>query len=164
MKRFHVHISVDNLAESVKFYSGMFASEPTELQSDYAKWKLENPRINFAVSQRGAKVGLDHIGIQVENEQELGEMQTRLEALQPGVELEEGITCCYAKSDKYWVRDPAGIPWETFHTLESIPVFGVPAKKPGGIPLNIPVASAKSEVSSACCAPSASAKEGSSCC
>ncbi|MGV3741017.1 MAG: ArsI/CadI family heavy metal resistance metalloenzyme [Burkholderiaceae bacterium] len=164
MKRFHVHVSVDNLAESVKFYSAMFASEPTELKADYAKWKLEDPRINFAISQRGAKVGLDHVGIQVGSEQELGEMQARLDALQPGVELEEGTTCCYAKSDKYWVSDPSGIPWETFRTLESIPVFGVPAKKTGGIPISIPVSSARSEVASSCCGPSTAAKDGSSCC
>ncbi|MDQ9170442.1 ArsI/CadI family heavy metal resistance metalloenzyme [Oxalobacteraceae bacterium R-40] len=164
MKRFHVHISVDNLADSVKFYSGMFGSEPTELKPDYAKWKLEDPRINFAISRRGAKVGLDHIGIQVENENELEEMQARLNALQPGVELEEGTTCCYAKSDKYWVKDPAGIAWETFHTLESIPVFGMPAKKAGPIAINIPVASAKSELASSCCAPGDSEKQGSSCC
>lgn len=164
MKRFHVHISVDNLSESIKFYSGMFASEPTELQADYAKWKLEDPRINFAISQRGAKVGLDHIGLQVEDENELAEMQARLSALQPGVEMEAGTACCYAKSDKYWVKDPAGIAWETFHTLESIPVFGVPAKKTGRIAINIPVASAKSDVASSCCAPSATTNEGSSCC
>lgn len=164
MKRFHVHISVDNLAESVKFYSAMFASQPTQLEPDYAKWKLEDPRINFAISQRGAKIGLDHVGIQVEHEDELAEMQARLNALQPGVELEEGTTCCYAKSDKYWVKDPAGIAWETFHTLESIPVFGVPAKKAGGIPIGIPVASAKSDVASSCCAPGDTAQQKSSCC
>jgi hypothetical protein len=163
MKRFHVHGAIDDLAKSVKFYSGMFASEPTELKSDYAKWK-EDPRINFAISQRGAKVGLDHIGIQVENEEELADMQGRLNALQPGIELEAGTACCYAKSDKYWVKDPSGIAWETFHTLESIPVFGVPAKQSARIPISIPVSSAKSEVASACCAPSASSTEKSSCC
>lgn len=164
MKRFHVHIAVDNLAQSVKFYSSMFGAEPSELQPDYAKWKLDDPRINFAISQRGAKVGLDHVGIQVEDEKELAEMQARLDALQPGIELEEGTSCCYAKSDKYWVKDPSGIAWETFHTLASIPVFGAPAKEPGRVAINIPVASAKSEVASSCCATSASAKEGSSCC
>lgn len=164
MKRFHVHVSVDNLAESVKFYSGMFASQPTELKPDYAKWKLEDPRINFAISQRGAKVGLDHVGIQVENEHELAEMQARLDALQPGLELEKGTACCYAKSDKYWVKDPTGIAWETFHTLESIPVFGVPAKKAGPIPVAIPVASVKSDLASSCCAPGNGEKQGSSCC
>lgn len=164
MKRFHVHIAVDDLARSVEFYSGMFAAEPTELKSDYAKWKLEDPRINFAISQRGAKAGLDHVGIQVENEDELAEMQARLDGLQPGVELEEGTACCYAKSDKYWVKDPSGIAWETFHTLASIPVFGVPDKKPGGKAIAIPVTSAKSPLASSCCAPSSSEKQGSSCC
>lgn len=164
MKRMHLHISVADLNEGIRFYSGMFATEPSVVKEDYAKWTLEDPRVNFAISQRGAKVGLDHIGIQVENESELAEMQTRLDALQPGIEVEAGTACCYAKSDKYWVTDPSGIAWETFHTLESIPVFGIPAQKPGRIPINIPVASAKSEVASSCCAPSSSTKQGSSCC
>lgn len=164
MKRFHVHIAVENLDESIRFYSGMFASVPTEQKPDYAKWKLEDPRINFAISQRGAKVGLDHIGIQVEDEAELAAMQARLESLQPGIEMEEGANCCYARSDKYWVKDPSSIAWETFHTLASIPVFGVPAKQPARTPITIPVASAKSEVASSCCAPSGTEKQGSSCC
>ncbi len=91
-------------------------------------------------------------------------MQARLDALQPGVELEAGTTCCYARSDKYWVKDPAGIAWETFHTLESIPVFGVPAKHAARVPITIPVASARSEVASSCCAPRDGEKHGSSCC
>jgi hypothetical protein len=141
----------------------MFDSEPTEL-SDYLKCKLEDPCIDFAISRRGAKVGLGHVGIQVGDAQELAQMQTRLNALQPSVEMEEGTTCRYAKSDKYWVRDPLGIAWETFHTLESIPVFGVPAKQSQRIPIAIPVWFAKSEVASSCCAPSASSTEKSSCC
>lgn len=112
----------------------------------------------------GAKVVLHHVGIQVEHEDELTEMQSRLNALQPGIEMEEGTACCYAKSDKYWVKDPSGIAWETFHTLESIPVFGVPAKKTGRVSISIPVASAKSDVASSCCAPSLPSKQGSSCC
>jgi catechol 2,3-dioxygenase-like lactoylglutathione lyase family enzyme len=164
MKRMHVHISVADLNESIRFYSGMFAAEPTVLKEDYAKWTLEDPRVNFAISRRGAKVGLDHIGIQVENENELAEMQARLDALQPGIEVEAGTACCYAKSDKYWVKDPAGIAWETFHTLESIPVFGMPAKQPARIPVAIPVSAAKSDVASSCCAPATPSEKGSSCC
>ncbi|MGH8808497.1 MAG: ArsI/CadI family heavy metal resistance metalloenzyme, partial [Noviherbaspirillum sp.] len=124
MKRLHVHVSVDNLAESIRFYSSMFATEPSVLKADYAKWMLDDPRVNFTISQRGAAAGLNHLGIQVESAAELAEMQSRLEALQPGVEMEEGVACCYAKSDKYWVTDPQGIAWETFHTLDSIPIFG----------------------------------------
>lgn len=124
MKRLHVHVSVDNLADSIRFYSRMFAVEPTVLKDDYAKWMLEDPRVNFAISQRGADTGLNHLGIQVDSAAELGEMQSRLESLQPGIEKEEGAACCYAKSDKYWVTDPSGIAWETFRTLDSIPVWG----------------------------------------
>ena len=128
MKRLHVHVSVDNLCDSIKFYSGMFASEPTVVKTDYAKWMLDDPRVNFAISQRGAETGLNHLGIQVESVNELSEMRCRLGALQPDVEKEEGVACCYAKSDKYWVNDPSGIAWETFHTLDTIPVFGEPQK------------------------------------
>ncbi len=124
MKRIHVHISVDNLADSIHFYSSMFASEPSVAKTDYAKWMLDDPRMNFAISQRGAQIGLNHLGIQVESDTELKQMQSRLESLQPGVQMEEGVACCYAKSDKYWLNDPSGIAWETFHSLDSIPVFG----------------------------------------
>jgi catechol 2,3-dioxygenase-like lactoylglutathione lyase family enzyme len=165
MKRLHVHVSVDNLADSIKFYSGMFASEPTVVKSDYAKWKLEDPRMNFAISRRGAKVGLDHLGIQVESDTELSEMQSRLDALQPGVEKDEDVACCYARSDKYWVTDPSGIAWETFHTLDTIPVFGgTESTRPTQIPVNIPIAPAKAQTETACCAPTVSSKQGSSCC
>jgi hypothetical protein len=160
MKRFHVHVAVDNLADSIKFYSGMFSTEPTVVKGDYAKWQLEDPRINFAISQRGAPVGLNHLGIQVESANELGEMQTRLTNLQPGVEKEEGVSCCYAKSDKYWVNDPSGIAWETFHTLDSIPVFG--ESKKADTPKEeccAPVAA-----QSACCVPKEEKATGSACC
>src|SRR3569833_1893619 len=90
MKRLHVHVSVDNLADSIRFYSGMFAAQPTVIKPDYAKWQLEDPRVNFAISQRGAEVGLNHLGIQVESAQELAEMQSRLAALEPDIEKEGG--------------------------------------------------------------------------
>src|SRR3546814_10057703 len=109
MKRLHVHVCVDSLADSIKFYSGMFAAQPSVIKDDYAKWMLDDPRVNFAISQRGATSGLNHLGIQVESADELGQMQSRLESLQPDVEKEEGVACCYAKSDKYWVTDPTGI-------------------------------------------------------
>jgi hypothetical protein len=156
MKRLHVHVAVDNLADSIKFYSGMFSSDPTVVKSDYAKWQLEDPRMNFAISQRGAVAGLDHLGIQVESDTELAVMQSRLDSLQPGVEKEEGVACCYAKSDKYWVTDPSGIAWETFHTLDSIPVYGGASQ--------IRSTQSKSPLAAACCTPAASTKQGSSCC
>ena len=124
MKRLHIHVAVDNLNDSIRFYSGMFGGAPSVVQPDYAKWMLEDPRVNFAISRRGAEPGLNHLGIQVESVEELGEMQARLAALQPDVVKQEGVACCYAKSDKYWLTDPSGLLWETFQTLESIPVFG----------------------------------------
>jgi catechol 2,3-dioxygenase-like lactoylglutathione lyase family enzyme len=123
MKRMHIHVGVKNLKESISFYSKMFATEPTIEKTDYAKWQLEDPKINFAISARGAAEGLNHLGIQVEDAAELSDMKSRLDTLQAELVEEEGTACCYAKSDKYWVNDPSGIPWETFHTLDSIPVF-----------------------------------------
>ncbi|MES2105055.1 MAG: ArsI/CadI family heavy metal resistance metalloenzyme [Pseudomonadota bacterium] len=154
MKRLHVHISVDNLADSIRFYSSMFASEPSVAKTDYAKWMLDDPRMNFAISQRGAQIGLNHLGIQVESDTELKQMQSRLESLQPGVQMEEGVACCYARSDKYWLSDPSGIAWETFHSLDSIPVFG-------GTELNRETADA-APGKAACCAPKAG--PASACC
>ena len=109
MKRLHVHVSVENLAESIRFYSALFASEPTVSKDDYAKWMLDDPRVNFAISERGHKVGLDHLGVQVESEEELGEMQERLAGAGLPMDEQIGTHCCYAKSDKYWTVDPQGI-------------------------------------------------------
>lgn len=106
----------------------MFGVEPTVVKSDYAKWMLDDPRVNLAISHRRAETGLNHLGIQVESAGELGEMQSRLTSLRPDVEKEEEVACCYAKPDKYWVTDPSGIAWETFHTLDSIPSFTEPDK------------------------------------
>lgn len=167
MKRLHVHVSVDNLDNSIQFYSGMFGVEPTVVKPDYAKWMLDDPRVNFAISQRGAETGLNHLGIQVESAGELGEMKSRLMSLQPNVEKEEEVACCYAKSDKYWVTDPSGIAWETFHTLDSIPVFGEPDKtEPTETACCVPLAKPRLRLTSdgPCCIPSPSAKQGSTCC
>ncbi len=124
MKRLHVHVAVDDLAASIKFYSTMFAAEPTVSKPDYAKWMLDDPRVNFAISSRGAPAGLNHLGVQVESAEELAEMNGRLQQLEGEVVEEMGTACCYAKSDKYWATDPTGIAWETYHTLDSVPVFG----------------------------------------
>lgn len=124
MKRMHVHVAVDDLAASIRFYSAMFAVEPTVAKDDYAKWMLDDPRVNFAISARGATPGLNHLGVQVESAEELAEMSARLQKLDTDVVEEMGTACCYAKSDKYWATDPQGIAWETYHTLDSIPVFG----------------------------------------
>jgi hypothetical protein len=133
MKRFHVHAHVEDLQASIAFYSKMFAAEPSRVETDYAKWMLDDPRINFAISTRGGKPGVDHLGIQTDTEEELGELKDRARAADMTL-LDEGETsCCYARSDKYWLTDPQGIAWEQFHTLGNIPVFGEkPAAPEGG--------------------------------
>lgn len=124
MKRFHVHAHVQDLQASIAFYSRMFGAEPTRLEPDYAKWMLDDPRINFAISTRGGLPGVDHLGIQTDTEEELAELKARAAAAELTL-LDEGeTTCCYARSDKYWLTDPQGIAWEQFHTLNDIPVFG----------------------------------------
>jgi catechol 2,3-dioxygenase-like lactoylglutathione lyase family enzyme len=124
MKRLHVHVSVEDLAQSVRFYSTLFAAEPAVTKPDYAKWMLEDPRVNFAISTRGGTTGLDHLGIQVETRDELDEVYGRLRRADRPV-LEEGATtCCYAKSEKSWIADPQGVSWETFLTSGESTVYG----------------------------------------
>jgi hypothetical protein len=125
MKRFHVHVTVEDLSQSVRFYSTLFAVEPTVLKPDYAKWMLDDPRVNFAISTgAGHSAGISHLGIQAEDEGELGEIYDRLaEAERPIVE-EKATTCCYARSDKQWIADPQGVPWETFYTYGESTVYG----------------------------------------
>ena len=124
MKRLHVHVAVHDIQQSVRFYSALFAAQPTVTKDDYAKWMLDDPRVNFAISKRGAKTGLDHLGIQAENEAELEGIGSQLAQADVSTLEQKGASCCYAKSDKYWTVDPQGIPWESFHTLGSVPVFG----------------------------------------
>lgn len=155
MKRFHVHLHVDDLTQSVAFYSSLFAAEPARLEGDYAKWMLDDPPVNFAISTRGAHPGIDHLGIQTDDPAELAALKARAEAADMTL-LDEGeTTCCYARSEKHWVTDPQGIAWEHFHTLGNIPVFNeATAHGPSG---------------STCCAPAettdaAASKESASCC
>lgn len=138
MKRMHIHVAVENLAKSIQFYNQLFNATPTVEKSDYAKWMLDDPLVNFAISQRGAKVGIDHIGIQVDNDAELAELKARLDRAETQIVSQQGTTCCYAKSDKHWVQDPSGIAWETYHTMDSSPTFS------DSTPTN---------TDSACCAP-----------
>ena len=157
MKRFHVHVHVDDLDKSIGFYSKLFAAEPSRVEGDYAKWMLEDPRINFAISTRGSKAGIDHLGFQTDDPEELAALKARAEAADMAL-LDEGeTTCCYARSEKHWVTDPQGIAWEHFHTLGDIPVFGeskktdsaaacCPPAAPRGKPIGIAVKS-----SNACC-------------
>ena len=131
MKRFHVHAHVEDLEASIAFYSKLFAAAPTRRESDYAKWMIEDPRINFAISSRGGKPGVDHLGFQADSDEELAELKRRAEAADLAL-LDEGeTTCCYARSEKHWVTDPQGIAWEHFHTLDSIPTFSQPAEAQG---------------------------------
>jgi catechol 2,3-dioxygenase-like lactoylglutathione lyase family enzyme len=155
MKRFHIHVHVEDLDKSIGFYSKLFAAEPARVEGDYAKWMLEDPRINFAISTRGGKPGIDHLGFQTDDPEELAALKARAEAADMAL-LDEGeTTCCYARSEKHWVTDPQGIAWEHFHTLSDIPVFsqhqgeaavcctpGAPRGKPVGIPV---------KSSSSCC-------------
>jgi len=124
MKRFHVHVAVRDLAASIRFYSSVFGTKPSVVKHDYAKWMLEDPRLNFAISERSATVGVNHLGIQVDSAEELTALREQVAAADIQARDEPGASCCYAKSDKYWVQDPQGVAWETFHTLGSIPVFG----------------------------------------
>jgi catechol 2,3-dioxygenase-like lactoylglutathione lyase family enzyme len=129
MKRMHVHISVRDLDKSVRFYSTLFAATPTVLKAEYAKWMLDDPRVNFAISTRGAPAGIEHLGIQVADADELHEVYERLEKADAPV-LEEGETvCCYAKSEKSWIEDPQGIRWETFLTTGESTIYGSEAPK-----------------------------------
>lgn len=142
MKRFHVHVHVDDLGKSIGFYSKLFAAEPARVETDYAKWMLDDPAVNFAISTRGQRPGIDHLGIQTDDPTELAAMKARAEAADMAL-LDEGTTtCCYARSEKHWVTDPQGIAWEHFHTLASIPVFNEAAAQPTADP-------------AACCTPAA---------
>ncbi len=127
MKRLHVHVAVDDLDRSVGFYSTLFAAEPTVIKPDYAKWMLDDPRVNFAISARGAKAGVEHLGIQVEDSAELAEVYARLDKADAPVIEEGATTCCYAKSEKSWITDPQGVVWETFLTQGESTTYGTSA-------------------------------------
>jgi catechol-2,3-dioxygenase len=124
MKRLHVHVSVDDLATSIQFYSTLFAAEPTVAKEDYAKWMLEDPRVNFAISKRGDATGIRHLGIQVEDRAELADVYSRLQRAQAPILGEGATTCCYARSEKSWIEDPQGIQWETFLTTGESTTYG----------------------------------------
>ena len=124
MKRFHVHVAVPDLEQGIRFYSTVFGAEPAVVKPDYAKWMLEDPRVNFAISQRGEAAGLNHLGFQVDEPAELEQIHARLQQAHARVVEEKNVSCCYASSDKYWVKDPAGIAWEYFRSLGTVPFYG----------------------------------------
>lgn len=130
MKRMHVNLSVKDLSASIDFYNLLFASEPAVIKSDYAKWMLDDPRINFAITTRGKQKGINHLGIQVENDTELDEVYARLQTASAPLIEEGATTCCYAESEKTWIFDPEGIAWETFLTRGESPVYGNDLVKP----------------------------------
>ena len=137
MKRIHIHVGVEKLDESIRFYSAIFGAQPVKIKPDYAKWMLEDPRVNFAISTRASKKGVDHLGIQVEENAELEELRTRVKATDLAVFDEGSTVCCYARSEKSWVKDPAGIAWEAYRTMEDAQIFS----------------SKEAADESACCAP-----------
>lgn len=124
MKRMHIHIAVNELSESIGFYSTLFGSTPTTEREDYAKWDLNDPKVNFAISLRGHACGMNHLGIQVDSENELKEIAQRLDQAEINYSKQEGTSCCYSHSNKHWALDPQGIAWESFHTLSTITTFG----------------------------------------
>jgi hypothetical protein len=123
MKRFHVHMHVQDLDKNIAFYSAMFHQPPARTEADYAKWMLQDPPVNFAISTRGSTTGVDHLGIQVESADELAELRAHARDADLALQDDGETTCCYARSDKYWLTDPQGVAWEQFHTLDRIPVF-----------------------------------------
>ena len=151
MKRFHVHVGVHDLEQSVRFYTALFAAQPTVRKEDYAKWMLEDPRINFAISTRPGKAGVDHLGMQAENGSELEDIGSRLAQADVSVMEQKDASCCYAKSDKYWTIDPQGVPWESFHTLDAVPVYGADKR------------SKATDKKSSCCAPAFPKEKETSC-
>ncbi|HSV69625.1 MAG TPA: ArsI/CadI family heavy metal resistance metalloenzyme [Methylibium sp.] len=162
MRRFHVHVHVEDLDRNIAFYSAMFGAAPARHEADYAKWMLDDPALNFAISTRGATPGVDHLGIQVDSAEDLATLKNSARAADMAL-LDEGeVSCCYARSDKYWLTDPQGLAWEQFQTLEQMPLFGAaktaaktaattaeaPAccapRQPAGRPIAIPVKAAGS--------------------
>ena len=165
MKRFHVHLRVGNLDASLKFYSKLFGAEPARVEADYAKWMLEDPPLNFAISTRGESEGLDHFGFQTDTADELAALRERAAGADLAT-LDEGeTTCCYARSEKHWITDPQGIDWEHFHSLENIPVFHeAPDAAVGASGACCAPTAPRQAAASACCAPGTVASSSSTSC
>lgn len=159
MKRLHLHVSVTDLDRSIGFYSTLFGAEPSVVKDDYAKWMLEDPRVNFAISARGLAGGVDHVGVQADSAEELRDIAARLKAAGETTFDQEAATCCYAKSDKAWVTDPSGVRWETFFTFGDAPTYGEGLEDAGLTASGAPTA----ETQAACCGAPA-AKPAATCC
>jgi catechol 2,3-dioxygenase-like lactoylglutathione lyase family enzyme len=154
MKRLHVSVAVSDIAKSVDFYSTLFAAEPSVRKTDYAKWMLEDPRVNFSISSRGMTKGVDHLGIQVDDDAELAAVAGRLAKAGRSIFEQKATTCCYARSNKAWVHDPEGVAWETFHTFGDSTVYGEDRDNEGATGVG----------SDACCALAPETATASSCC
>jgi catechol 2,3-dioxygenase-like lactoylglutathione lyase family enzyme len=155
MKRLHVSVAVSDIEKSISFYSALFAAQPTVRKPDYAKWMLEDPRVNFSISSHGREKGVDHLGIQVDDDAELAVIAGRLAEAGQSIHEQKATTCCYARSNKAWVHDPEGVAWETFHTFGESTVYGESREAA--------LASDAAE-SSACCTPKPATAEKSACC
>ena len=157
MNRFHVHLNVADLAASIRFYKELFGAEPSVLKPDYAKWMLEDPRINFAISNTGRAPGIDHLGLQVDSGEELAALGQRLQAAGGALVPENATVCCYAQSDKTWTEDPQGTRWETFHTFGDATTYhaGEAACATDGASCTPDVKAMKpmTEKTASCCAP-----------
>lgn len=160
MKRFHVHVGVEDLQRSIRFYSGMFGSPPTVQKEDYAKWMIDEPRLNFAISQRGGHVGINHLGLQVDSAEELAAIRERFAAADSAVLDEPAASCCYAKSDKHWVSDPQGIAWEGYRSMGEIRYFDHDEPQPA----TATGCGSAGATAGACCAPEAATATTAKCC
>jgi catechol 2,3-dioxygenase-like lactoylglutathione lyase family enzyme len=161
MKRLHVHVAVADLDQSIRFYATLFGVEPGVRKHDYAKWMLDDPRINFAISQRGERPGLSHLGLQAENREELEEIGARLKSAEAVTLSETDTSCCYARSDKYWAEDPQGVRWESFHTHGESTVYSDHGSGVGGA-CRIPETNTGTAKPGSCCNPQD--EGGSGCC
>ncbi|MGM0421790.1 MAG: ArsI/CadI family heavy metal resistance metalloenzyme [Pseudomonadota bacterium] len=148
MKRLHMHIGVENLDDSIRFYNALFNAAPVKVKADYAKWMLDDPRINFAISTRASKPGIDHLGIQTDDQEGLEALRTQISAANISTHSDGETTCCYAKSEKSWVEDPNGVAWEVYHTMEDVELFSENAD----------------QAETACCTPEAEAEKKTSSC
>lgn len=158
MKRMHVHVGVKNLDESVRFYNALFGAEPAKLKPDYAKWMLEDPRLNFAISTRSGKTGLDHMGLQVDDADELNALRDQMSAANVSTHGDGETTCCYAKSEKSWVEDPNGVAWEAYHTMGDAQIYS------GGDAMAEGACCTPETQQGACCSPKPKPAVAAACC
>ncbi len=156
MKRFHVHLGVPDLSASIRFYTNLFGTPPTVEKPDYAKWMLDDPRVNFAISDRSPRSGLNHLGVQAESAEELAGIRSYFAAADGASIVDElNVSCCYARSDKHWIRDPQGIAWEAFHSMDTVPMYD------GSVQDGAQSAGACGTAATGCCAPAdATATQG----